>query len=383
MTTLVEVAILGGGCAGLSLARQLLASPSAPETVVIEQRTSYENDRTWCFWTDGSMDLDAWIEHRWPRWRFSREGLSHVMAAAGWNYACIPAGSYYRRMNKLLERHRSVRLWTGTRVLNVEPLAAGFRIDTDRGTILADRVVDTRPPPRQRLDASCLLQVFVGWEVEFETAVADPDCVGLMESLDCDVHGFRFDYVVPFSERRVLIEATRFSRGRPPVGLLQADLESAVERIAAGSAYRILRRERGTLPMGLPPLRQPESGWVRGGISGGAVRPSTGYAFLRIQKWANACAVALLRGENPVPHPVGSPLVQWMDRLFLSVLQKYPERGPELFMRLAERVPAKRLVRFLSDRGRPADHAAVIRSLPAVPFLLRAMQSASWNSILR
>jgi len=46
----LDLLILGGGCAGLSLGDRLAEQPSRPGgTMIIEARQAYVNDRTWCF----------------------------------------------------------------------------------------------------------------------------------------------------------------------------------------------------------------------------------------------------------------------------------------------------------------------------------------------
>ena len=47
----VDLIILGGGCAGLSLALNLAKQGSVcPNTLILEKREAYSNDRTWGFW---------------------------------------------------------------------------------------------------------------------------------------------------------------------------------------------------------------------------------------------------------------------------------------------------------------------------------------------
>jgi lycopene beta-cyclase len=58
-----------------------------------------------------------------------------------------------------------------------------------------------------------------------------------------------------------------------------------------------------------------------------------------------------------------------MDDIFLNVIRDHPDLGPELFMDLFAKVESKRLVRFLSDKGHLVDYLAVIKALPAAPFL--------------
>jgi len=60
MTNHHDLIIIGGGCAGLSLAARLSRyGGDAPRTLVVDSRTSYTNDRTWCFWKlPGASALD-------------------------------------------------------------------------------------------------------------------------------------------------------------------------------------------------------------------------------------------------------------------------------------------------------------------------------------
>ena len=68
-------------------------------------------------------------------------------------------------------------------------------------------------------------------------------------------------------------------------------------RRTGGASWSVQRAEHGALPMGLAsPL--PAVPWTRAGLFHGGARPSTGYAFQRIQAWAEACAGALRSGAR-------------------------------------------------------------------------------------
>ena len=63
-----------------------------------------------------------------------------------------------------------------------------------------------------------------------------------------------------------------------------------------------------------------------------------------------------------------------MDRVFLRVMDRHPERVPDFFVRMFRRVPPDALVRFLESEPRPADIFQVMRALPAAPFLAAAFR---------
>ena len=117
--------------------------------------------------------------------------------------------------------------------------------------------------------------------------------------------------------------------------------------------------------------QQRPDGIIRLGLGGGAARPSTGYAFSRIQAQADRVVAALTRGEVP-DTSIDSRMTRFMDRVFLQVLATAPDRGPALFECLFRNAPEDRLERFLSGSTRAADRLWVMASLPPLPFLRAA-----------
>ena len=64
------LAIIGGGCAGLSLVSELIRMGYDAPILVIEPRTTYKHDRTWCFWTTDEHQHTDLVSKRWSSWQF-------------------------------------------------------------------------------------------------------------------------------------------------------------------------------------------------------------------------------------------------------------------------------------------------------------------------
>ena len=363
-----DLAILGGGCAGLALAARLAAARAgAPRTAVIEGRSQYTHDRTWCFWARRRHPMAELVVKHWDRWRFGRAAApGRPRQAPGYSYQSIPSLYYYRRLQEHIERSRRVRLELGTRVLDVRDDVASAVVETDQGPVRARSVVDTRPPTDP---APLLWQVFAGAEIEAVGTPFNSRCAGIMDAMQCDDAGFRFTYLLPFSSSRALVQETRFCAQPPPLDRLRRDLDQALERVTLGGAFTRLRREDGAIPMGMRADTIADGLGACGGTRGGAVRAATGYAFLRIQSWAERCATSLAAGRPALSQPLDPWWQARMDALFLRVLRARPELAPRLFDALAQRLPPAALVRFLSDEARAVDVARVIAALPKAPFL--------------
>jgi lycopene beta-cyclase len=374
LATDADVTILGGGCAGLSVALRLAENAGhARRVVVLEAREAYRHDRTWCFWRHTPDRFDALIRHRWERLTVRSPERRVDVDCCLTPYQMLESGAFYEYATALIAGQQAVRLETSVTVLG-DPLrvAGGWRVETSAGAHTTARIIDTRPPRAPERGDSLLWQSFLGEEVICERPVFAPDRADLMEFAESAPREVAFTYVLPLAPDRALIETTLFHpQPQHPEDLQERQRQSVAQR-CEGAPYRIVRSESGILPMGLRrvPL-EPRGGYVLAGLMGGGARPATGYAFQRIQRWAERCALALREGHDPVTHAADPRLTQWMDRLFLEVLNAEPSSAPDLFTRLFAHVPTPRLVRFLSDRASLLDRGAVVSALPAGLFIRR------------
>lgn len=368
----VPLLILGGGCAGLSLAARLAGFGSRiPRTIVLESRSTYGNDRTWCFWADSSLGVDHLITHEWRELRVRGAGEEAHVDCRALPYQMLRGDRFYADARARIAESDHVELITDASVLE-EPRRNGDRwhVSTRAGVFRAAHIIDTRPRCAPTTGDAILYQSFSGEEVTCDRAAFDPACAVLMDFNDATDSVVQFRYVLPTSPTTALIESTVFDREPRNAADLAPSLRAAIRRQIGSTAHRVLRRENGIVPMGL--IRRAEgadSSYVNAGLVAGAARASTGYAFQRIQRWAARCAASIAAGGPLVGHPP-EPKLRWiMDRIFLQVLRTRPERAAQVFTQLFARASSARITRFLSDRGSFGDQAAVVAALPPGLFL--------------
>ena len=377
-----ELLILGGGCAGLSLARELASYHAAcPSICIIEQRASYVNDRTWCFWTEPADPLAHLVEQRWPRVLLQCAEAQSIVDFSRQPYCMISGSRFYADARQRIATAPQIRLELAMRLI-AEPqwIDGWWQVETAAGLRRARRIVDTRPgtPPQRSGYAPVLWQSFAGHEITCEAAIFDPATVTLMDFVDEGPHEIAFTYILPISATRGLIEYTVFSATPFTATELALPLQQQVRRRTGAHAFTVERSEHGVLPMGLPVTRAPlpaRADFLQVGLMHGAARPSTGYAFQRIQRWARACAARLVESGVLLGHAPDSRLAHGMDRLFLALLRQRPELAPQLFLGLFQRTRTDTLVRFLSDRSSLRDRLRIIAALPAAPFLGQLQRS--------
>jgi len=379
--------IIGAGCSGLSLAVHLIESGACARgkrIVIVDPRTSFERDRTWCSFHVMRHPFERAISQRWSRWTVRARGRSIERSSRAHSYEHVPADAFYAlALEKIRAAGDAIELRLGERVDVLEERDREGHVvaRTDRGELGAKLAFDSRPSLAATTEPGevRLLQHFVGHVVRAPTDAFDPDVATLMDFDVTQERGIHFMYVLPFDAKTALVEATWFTRAvhaddATYTGAIEAYLR---ERHHVG-VCEVVHRERGVLPMTTERLlvRAPGARRVyRIGLAGGLAKPSTGYAFLAIQRFSRALAAKLGRArEDEAPEP---PLVrprrsERLDRIFVGYLDRHPEGAPGVLFDLFDRVPADVVARFLSDAGTVADDLRVMKAMPALPLVAEA-----------
>ncbi|MEO6589524.1 MAG: lycopene cyclase family protein, partial [Pyrinomonadaceae bacterium] len=212
-----------------------------------------------------------------------------------------------------------------------------------------------------------LHQTFLGWKIEFTSPVFDEQTATLMDFRTAQTGGVNFIYVLPCSDREALVESTSFSVS--PTNR-NNHLNAVTKYISEnfGEDYDIKAEESGALPMTTAkmPFKSGER-IFNIGIAGGAARPSSGYAFQRIQRQTSAIARAIV-DEKEIPKTFAPRKYDFFDAVFLEALAQNPALAKNCFLRMFEKISPDSLIRFLTDESSAADDLAVINALPKMYF---------------
>lgn len=367
-----DLIIIGGGCAGLSLASNLAKLPGAvPKVLVLEQRLQYRNDRTWCFWDTANEACKSLVTHAWPTFRIKDTQQDHAYDALKHPYLMLASDVFYNQALADIDRCSNTQLLLGEEIIGAAvKVNQAWQVKTASGEYSAKWLVDTRPHRDTMESDSVLWQSFFGQEIALDEAHFDGDQCVLMDFDDGFANGLAFVYFLPTSSKQALIEYTVFSEYRYNKEALQSMLMQAVEKYTGQIAHRVVREECGVLPMGNKRiLAHQDPSYVFSGLYAGGARPSSGYAFQRIQAWAQACAVSLVEQNRLLPFAKDKWLQRFMDDLFLYVIKSQPKMASTLFKALFKHCPLPALVRFMSDQASLYDAFCVMKSLPTILFI--------------
>ena len=342
-----KVRILGDGCAALSLAARADELTAHDIHLVRPDAAPPETDHIWGFWDAPGLKVASRMARaKWNRWSIVTERGEAVMLSATRPYAAL---------------HR--RDWTGH--CRDAAARAGVTIDTGGSAVDdADQIFDSRPPP---VPDGLMLQHFLGLEVRSAHAVFDPATAILMDFRVDQSQGMHFIYLLPFSATEALVESTLFSARTLDENFYTGAIDSYLQRYFDLTSFEILRRERGVIPLATLPQRDPEIPGIGG--NGGAIRPSSGYAFIFIQKQVSEAIASAKRTGRLVVTSPHRQIDLWMDAVLLSVLRHWPEHAPDLFMRMARALSGDEFARFLSGEAGWGLRLKVVMAMPKWPFI--------------
>jgi lycopene beta-cyclase len=367
-----DLVIIGGGCAGLSLAYQLSQfGENCPRTLIIEERANYTNDRTWCFW-----DLEDPIHKdlascAWEKFTVKNNHIAHEYSCQQTPYLMLPSDVFYKNTTSAINSNNKIQLLTGEKLVDQVIKEDVWQIATSTFTATARNVVDTRPIKTMTKKDSLMWQSFVGYEVELDSPLFNEDQLVLMDFDSSFKEGLAFIYCLPTSKTTALIEYTVFSEELFVAEQLTTKLLEKIGEYTQNTSYKIVRQEAGILPMGNKEVEQKEDPtYLFAGLFAGAARPSSGYAFQRIQTWAKECALELKNNHQLKKFKKDPWLQTWMDLLFITVIKKNPTIGAKVFEELFKNCEAKIVANFMSDHSSIMDKLKIVTSLPALPFLL-------------
>jgi len=373
-----DYAILGGGAAGLSLALALVRSPlKAGSILIVEKDAKNTNDRTWCFWSDVPTPLDRIAYHTWPNLRFRSPGVERTFALAPFRYQMLRGLDFYRAAHAELEQHNVTFVQASAEVQDGKDFAV---LRADGREFSAAWAFDSRIRPEDMLPAprfNSLRQHFTGWEVETDAPVFDPRTATLFDLRTPQRGGVTFFYILPFSPQRALVEYTLFSPDLLPAEEYESALRVYLRDEFKLADYRILAAEHGVIPMTDRPFPRRLGQRVMAiGTRGGRVKPSTGYAFARIQRDSARIVASLVEQGNPFAVRADPLRQRFYEALSLDVMANAPEAGRAVFSGIFRRDQIQPVLRFLDDRSSILEDLRVISACPPLPFLKATLRLA-------
>jgi lycopene beta-cyclase len=387
----------GGGLAGLSLAYHLINSPLRDRSIlIIDKDAKQQNDRTWCFWEEQPTLFDEIAYRVWHRLRFVGDDFTREFDLAPYRYQMIRGIDFYDFTREKLSQCSNITFVRGN-IDRVDDGADQATVTVDGQSFSGAWVFDSTLPPALRgsvptgVEALAvdmgqpesrlkplvqngryhhLNQHFRGWEIETDRPFFNPQLPTLFDFRTPQAGHMRFVYTLPFAENRGLIEYTLFSSHLLTSEEYDAGLKMYIEGVLKIKQYTINHVEAGVIPMTDHPFPRRLGQRVMSiGTKGGRVKPSTGYAFLRIQRDSAAIVQSLVQHDQPFDLPARRGRFALHDSILLNIMTHYPDDLKPIFTIMFKHNPIHRVFRFLDETATSRDEVRFIASLPPWRFL--------------
>ncbi len=379
MHTDFDTIIAGAGCAGLSLAYQLATRPSLAKhrVLLVDPVRKRDNDRTWSYWSEQPGPFGHIVANVWQRLSFFSPGHSEEYSLGNMAYYRIVGRDFYKYVWGALEKAENI-VFLQAEVTEIMPgkpavVLAGDKRYTARQVF--DSRLDHEKIAGQARGHNLLWQHFLGWETETDFPAFDAGTVQMFDLRIPQENGVCFVYILPSSENRALVEYTVFSGQKWAKAEYVTRLSHYLDGYFGGRPYKVIEEEHGAIPMTDYPFhRRLGEGVFTIGTAGGACKPSTGYAFARIQRDSAAIVSALESGTLKKALTNRVNRFWWYDAMMLHIMAKRPERIRKLFAVLFRKNGVSKMLRFLDEQTDFTEELTIMASVPPWPFLSAGMK---------
>ena len=343
--------IIGGGCAGLSLAYELEIHEKLKDKTlaIIEPRQEYKKDKTWSFWKVTPHNFDDCVKKNWENFSINVPNNTNHLQCNNYPYQSVDSGLFYKKINSKLNENKNISLFKDIKEINSEN---SFTFNS---------------VPSIKKDHNNLWQHFSGVEIETQNDFFDDSIFNLMD-FDCDQReSVHFFYTLPYSKTKAMVETTWLSKMNDSS---QKDYDNQINNYIENHLniknYKITYKEEGAIPLFYPTYEQ-EKNKINIGTAGGMTRLSTGYTFLNIQEHSKHIRENIENITKIKKFEIGKKY-QFLDDIFLRVLKENPKMMPDIFFKMFKSSP-KTVIKFLSNKSNFLEDLSIILKMPKWTFV--------------
>jgi len=358
-----DLIIVGGGLSGGLAAFYLKTMRPEWRVLLLESSSRLGGNHTWSFHeSDLSESSRVWIKPlvscRWARHEVRFPSHNRIIESA---YASIRSSNFHETVKAALGS--SLRVSTEVKALGHEHVLL-----MDGTKLSATAVLDARG--MKTGSAVHTYQKFVGLDLELNRPHGLKHPV-LMDATVEQKDGFRFFYLLPWTERGLLVEDTRYSDSPE---LSEEELRKEILRYCEKNGWkpiRIERKEVGVLPI---PLRALHGGRNALGMRAGTFHLTTGYSLPEAVRSAECLGqlrnISAEAVQNVLQRSGYTRLLR--THFFLALnrmlfLAAAPSARVKIFEKFY-RLPLPTIQRFYSGRLRFLDAARILSGRPPVPW---------------
>jgi len=343
--------IIGGGCAGLSLAYELeiFEKLKNKTLAIIEPREEYKRDKTWSFWKVFNHNFEDCVKKSWNNFTINSPSQTKYIECKATPYQTIDSGIFYKKIISKLKLNKNIYFFKNINEISQD------------NSIIFNSVNETKN------NNSNLWQHFCGVEIETRNDFFDDEIFNLMD-FACDQRNrVHFFYTLPFTKKNALIETTWISElTNKSLNDYEEQIDNYLSNHLNLRQCTINFKEKGAIPL----FRQKnikKKNVIQIGSAGGMTRLSTGYTFLNIQEQSKYIRENIENIKRAKLFEINKKY-DFLDKIFLKVLKNNSTEMGNVFYKMFESSPSS-VINFLSNKSNLYEDISIISKMPKWIFI--------------
>jgi len=367
-----DFVILGGGCSALSFINQVIEQKITKYSfIVIEKKKKYADDKSWCFWSANIKKNKNIIETSWNSFSFNIGNNTNFLSSINFKYYYIRSINFYESIKKKISNYANITLKLNETIISITNKKNYYEVITNKNIYLAKNVLDTRPNINIYKKNPFLYQCFVGYEIKSEEKInLKKSNAYLMHNMHTSNDKFYFEYILPIEKSIYLFELTTFTKKDLPLRNIEKELRIVLSKYFK-KPYQIIRKEYGKIPMGFinnKMIKNKKNYFVSGSLAG-SIRPSSGYAFVDIQKWSEKAANNLKIKGTIETLEKREIIKEFLDKIFLKVISYDISKAPQIFYYFSKNISPTTFIKFMLGEANLLEYLRIIYAMPKRIFL--------------
>ena len=280
----------------------------------------------------------------------------------------IKAKDYHQKLQDEIEESADIEFITDE-IRKIDPVT--MKAKGLKKSYGATHFFDSRVDPSylESKKHTTIFQHFKGWEVETEKPVFTPDSFTMMDYRIKYPDATAFTYILPFTEKKALVEYTFFSPFLTEDKVYDEMLQQYFEKILKTKDFQIKSTETGVIPMTDFPFDKANTEQItKIGTGGGWVKPSTGYSFKNTEKRIGKIIENIKSGKLPGENLINNKFRKY-DAIFLDVLAQNNQKGEEIFTKFYKKNSPQDIFRYLDEETSVSEDLKIMLSLYSFDFV--------------
>ncbi|NRT14566.1 lycopene beta-cyclase [Flavobacterium sp. 28A] len=371
----------GSGLAALMTVYKMILSGDFKDKsiLLIDQDTKKTNDRTWCFWQEGTSTWNQSVSKKWDSALFANAHFKRDLDLQPYHYNQVKGLDFYNQVFDLISKQKNIHFLNET-VTDINELETHVFVATATENFTASAVFNSiyrKTEVETQTQYPVLQQHFIGWFIKSKEAAFNPDQATFMDFSVAQKGNTRFMYVLPTATTEALLEYTLFSHDLLAKSEYESEIQNYISKLGI-TDYEITEKEQGSIPMTCYPFWKKNSQRVLNiGTAGGWTKASTGYTFKNSDKKSTQL-IAFLKQENDFRKYHKRSKFWFYDLLLLDILDRKNEKGAAIFSSMFKKGSPALIFKFLDEETSLYEDIKVILKCPKTPFIWSLVRSVRY-----